>query len=113
MGRAGKDSQEATKKVNEILADVESIMKELKDLPDINDEQLNLLEEELFKAENRVREAELDKILEDLRREQKEQNSLVETYNVEIERLRAEVENVRDIANALPPGCFNRVELEP
>lgn len=88
-------------------------MHELEGLPNINDDQLNLLEEELFKAENRVREAELDKILEDLRREQKEQNSLVEAYNLEIERLRAEVENVRDIANALPDGCFKRVQLEP
>ncbi|XP_018318768.1 laminin subunit gamma-1 isoform X2 [Agrilus planipennis] len=113
VGRAGKDSQEAAKKVNDILKDVEDIMRELENLPQLDDSDLQRLEEELIKAEQRVQEANLDKILEDLRVEHKKQNALVDAYKDEIERLRKEVENVREISEALPDKCFKRVELEP
>ncbi|KAK5642602.1 hypothetical protein RI129_008769 [Pyrocoelia pectoralis] len=113
IGRAGKDSSEATKKVNEIIADIEAIMWNLQGLPKLDDAELNRLEEELVRAERKVQEANLDVLVERLQREHKEQNSLVEAYTVEVEFLRNEVANIREIANALPDGCFKRVQLEP
>ncbi|KAF5301739.1 hypothetical protein FQA39_LY19085 [Lamprigera yunnana] len=113
IGRAGKDSSEATKKVNEIIMDIETIMKNLQGLPKLDDGELNRLEEELMKAERKVHEANLDTMIEKLQKEHKEQNQLVEYYTAEVEWLKKEVANVREIANALPDGCFKRVQLEP
>lgn len=38
---------------------------------------------------------------------------MYDEYNAEIARLKKEVENVEQIANALPQGCFRKPELEP
>ena len=92
---------------------MEAIKKELENLPELNDEELDRLERELEKAERQVQDAKLEQILEDLEREQRERSDLVDAYNAEIERLREEVKNVEQIANALPDGCFKRVQLEP
>ncbi|KAF2893290.1 hypothetical protein ILUMI_12883, partial [Ignelater luminosus] len=113
IGRAGTDSKEATKKVNELIKDVDLILKQLQGSPDLSDDELNRLEEELVKAEQKVANANLDILIEQLQKEHKEQNVLVDAYNVEIEWLKKEVANIREIANALPDGCFKRVQLEP
>ncbi|XP_017769170.1 PREDICTED: laminin subunit gamma-1-like [Nicrophorus vespilloides] len=113
VGRAQKDSQEATKKVHDILKDVDAIVKELDNLPEFDEDELNRLEQELKKAEQRVKEANLEEILKTLQLEQKEQNALVENYSNEIDRLTKEVENIQQIASALPDGCFRKFVLEP
>ncbi|KAF5279078.1 hypothetical protein FQA39_LY05756 [Lamprigera yunnana] len=84
----------------------ETIMKNLQGLPKLDDGELNRLEEELMKAERKVHEANLDTMIEKLQKEHKEQNQLVEYYTAEVEWLKKEVANVREIANALPDGCF-------
>lgn len=58
-------------------------------------------------------DAELDKKLSELQAQQKNQNDLINFYKNEIARLQKEVENVEQIAKALPDGCFKQVELEP
>lgn len=88
-------------------------MHELESLPDIDDAELDRLEEALFKAEQKIKEAKLDAQIEQLQKERSEQNALIKNYNEEIERLKAEVENVASIANALPEGCFRKMHLEP
>ncbi|KAF5273327.1 hypothetical protein FQR65_LT04750 [Abscondita terminalis] len=113
IGRAGKDTKEATKKVNEIIVDIETIMKNLQGSPNLDDSELNRLEDELVRAERKVHEANLDVMIERLQKEHKQQNMLVEAYSAEVEWLRKEVANIREIANALPDGCFKRVQLEP
>ncbi|XP_017769174.1 PREDICTED: laminin subunit gamma-1-like [Nicrophorus vespilloides] len=113
VGIAQKDSQDATKKVHDILKEVEAIVKELDNLPDFDEEELNRLEQNLRNAEQRVKDANLEEILRNLQIEQKEQNALVESYNEEIKRLSKEVENIEQIAAALPEGCFRKFVLEP
>lgn len=71
------------------------------------------MEEELRKAEKRVADAKLDERLRELQTQQKNQNDLINFYKNEIARLQREVENVEQIAKALPDGCFKQVELEP
>lgn len=113
MGRAETDTKEASKKVHEIMTDVQTIMNELQGLPELDESLLDRLEADLRRAEKKVNEANLDKILEELQKKQREQNALIDSYNDEIMRLRKEVENVENIAKALPEGCFRRVTLEP
>lgn len=99
--------------MHEILLDVQAIMAEIQGLPDVDEALLDRLEGDLRIAEQKVAEANLDKILEDLQKKQREQNALIDNYNDEIMRLRKEVENVENIAKALPDGCFKKVTLEP
>ncbi|XP_065163974.1 laminin subunit gamma-1 isoform X1 [Atheta coriaria] len=112
VGRAQKDSQEATKKVNDIRKDVEAIMKELENVPYIDDEELNRLEQQLKRAEQRVRDENIVAMLEKMQNEQKDQLALIDTYNKEIDTLRKEVENIEQIAHALPVDCFKKLPLE-
>lgn len=113
MGRAGKETEEVSKKVGVLTKNVESILAELGNLPQIDDHELDILEKELREAEERVAEAKLDERLNELREKQKGQNDLIDFYKTQIDQLQKEVENVEQIANALPDGCFKRVELEP
>lgn len=92
---------------------MESIVLELQNLPNIDGAELDKLEAELKKAEQRVAEAKLDERLRELQTQQKNQNDLIGFYKNEISRLQKEVENVEQIAKALPDGCFKQVELEP
>lgn len=78
----------------------------------LGDDELDRLEDELKAAEQKIIDANLDKILERLQKEQLEQNLLYDEYNAEIERLRREVENVEQIAASLPDGCFRKPALE-
>lgn len=96
-----------------MTADVQRILDELANLPQIDDNQLDMLEAELRKAEERIIEAKLDEKLNELRQQQKSQSDLIINYKMQIDELQKEVDSVERIAKALPDGCFKRVELEP
>ncbi|XP_044268909.1 laminin subunit gamma-1 isoform X1 [Tribolium madens] len=113
VGRAGKETEEVSKKVSDLTKNVQSILAELGNLPQIDDDELDVLEKELKEAEEKVNEAKLDEKLNELREKQKGQNDLINFYKTQIDQLQREVENVEQIAKALPEGCFKRVELEP
>ncbi|XP_060520343.1 laminin subunit gamma-1-like isoform X2 [Cylas formicarius] len=113
VGRAGKDTSAASKRVTDLLGDVESILSELQNAPDISEEDINRLEEEIRLAEERLRESRLEERLESLQKEHKAQNDLIEQYKDQIVALGRDVDNIEQIANALPDGCYKRVELEP
>lgn len=113
VGRAGKDTNGAQTRVSDLLGDVESIILELQNTPEISDEELNRLEEEIQKAEHKIREARLEERLEELQKQHKVQNDLIESYKDQIKILQADVDNIEQIVNALPEGCYRRVELEP
>jgi coxsackievirus/adenovirus receptor len=37
----------------------------------------------------------------------------VKDYQDEVDRLQTDVQNIEDISNSLPDGCWKRVQLEP
>lgn len=113
VGRAGKDAESASKTVSDILTDVRGIMTELENLQEFDEDTLEQLERELSIAEEKVRQAGLNEILQKLQEERKQQNALVEAYNEELVRLRKEVENIGQIASSLPDGCYKSITLEP
>ncbi|KAK9885634.1 hypothetical protein WA026_012398 [Henosepilachna vigintioctopunctata] len=113
VGIAEKETQEASSKVSDLLASVQEIIDELENLPNIDEEALNQLQEKYKMAEDCVKEAKLDEKLAALQQQQDIHNSLIADYEKEIMRLQKDVDNIEQIARALPDGCFNRVELEP
>jgi coxsackievirus/adenovirus receptor len=42
-----------------------------------------------------------------------QQAQWVKNYQDEVERLQVDVQNIEDISNSLPDGCWKRVQLEP
>lgn len=97
----------------ELLQDVQSIVNELQNTPDISDEELTRLEEEIRLTEVKLKETRLEERLEELQKQHKNQNELIESYKEQIRVLQADVDNIEQIVNNLPDGCYRRVELEP
>lgn len=95
------------------MNDVQSIIDELSGLPDIEPDHLAALEKKLRVAEERLKAAKLEERMERLEKERIEQTTLIKNYKGELERLKAEVENVEAIMKALPLHCIKTVTLEP
>lgn len=95
------------------MQDVQAIIDELADLPDIKNEDLEELERKLNIAEEKLKSARLDERMERLEKERIEQTTLIKNYQKQLERLQEEVNNVEAIMNALPTDCYRRVRLEP
>lgn len=99
--------------VDKALSDIAEIIKELQDLPELDDTHLNHLEERLTAAEKEIKAANLDQRIKALTDAKNMQTQWVKNYEDEVNRLRIEVENIDDIRKALPADCFKRVRLEP
>nr|CAD7598847.1 unnamed protein product [Timema genevievae] len=110
VGQAKSDADEATKQVEKALQEVQEIMKELNDLPNTdNEEALNQLERRLNAAEDELRQANLDQRLQSLREARNLQTQSMKNYDEELKYLRQEVENIEDINESLPEGCWKRM----
>lgn len=113
MGRAGKETDDTSRKVQEVVKDVQDIMNELENSPNIDKDALMRLEEQIVEVEAKLEDSQLEQKLVDLQTHHKSQNDLIEQYRKDILYLQGEVQNIENIVNALPNGCFKRVELEP
>lgn len=67
----------------------------------------------LTAAEEEVRRANLSERLDNLVEMKNIQNTWIKNYMKEIVLLESEVGNIKQIAEALPAGCFKRTRLEP
>ncbi|XP_043463177.1 laminin subunit gamma-1 [Leptopilina heterotoma] len=113
VGQAKTNTSLASHQVQKALDDVTAIVKELEALPEINDEDLNLLEKRLLAAQEEIKAANLDKRIRTLTDAKNLQTQWVKNYEDEVNRLKLEVENIDDIKKALPTDCHKRVRLEP
>ncbi|XP_031846744.1 laminin subunit gamma-1 isoform X2 [Nomia melanderi] len=103
----------ASQQVDKALAEVAEIIKELENLPKIDDADLNHLEERLIAVEKDIAAANLDQRIRALTDAKNLQTQWVKNYEDEVNRLRMEVENISDIRKVLPVDCYKRVQLEP
>lgn len=113
MGNAGKETGETAKKVKDLLEDVEDIITELQNSPNIDDSEIQRLEEAIRDTEQQIQESQLDEKLSNLQKDHAAQANLVDQYKIDITKLQSDVDNIEAIVNALPEGCFRRLELEP
>lgn len=88
-------------------------MSELENSPSLNEKDIDRLEEQIRITEEKLKETKLEEKLEQLQKDHKERNELIEQYKLEIAWLENEVENIEEVVQALPEGCFRRLELEP
>uniref|UniRef100_A0A1B6D2A0 Laminin subunit gamma-1 n=1 Tax=Clastoptera arizonana TaxID=38151 RepID=A0A1B6D2A0_9HEMI len=113
VGQAKTSSSDASLQVEKALEDVKSIIKELNELADIDVDNLNDIEIRLREAENNFYDIKLDEELQSLTKIRIQQSQLVKNYQEELARLRTDVDNIEDINDALPVGCWKRTRLEP
>lgn len=113
VGQAKTNVTFATQQVDKALSEVAEIIKELENLPEIDDADLDRLEERLIAAEKEIKAANLDQRIRALTDAKNLQSQWVKNYEDEVIRLRSEVENIDDIRKALPTDCYQRVRLEP
>ncbi|KAL0851757.1 hypothetical protein ABMA28_000069 [Loxostege sticticalis] len=113
VGQANTDAREAEKQVSQGLEDLKVIMEELQNLPTLDDQALDRLQASLDAAEQALRAADLDGKIKSLTEAKNNHQRWIKQYQEEHEQLRGEVDNVKEIMEQLPVGCFKRIVLEP
>ncbi|XP_035428786.1 laminin subunit gamma-1 [Spodoptera frugiperda] len=113
VGQANTDAREAEKQVKKGLEDLKVIMDELQNLPTLDDQALDRLQESLDKAESDLKAVDLDGKIKSLTEAKNNHQRWMKQYEDEHSHLRLEVDNIKEILNQLPDGCFKRIVLEP
>lgn len=136
LGKANQartSAQDAENKVRNAMSTVDSILRALgnnlsvnvfgsvclifhfpaDDLDDIDGNLLEDLERRLSRAEQELKDADLDNRMADLRNARDEQNMWIRDYEDEIRKLERDVRNIANIRATLPDACFRRIKLEP
>jgi coxsackievirus/adenovirus receptor len=85
----------------------------LDNLDEIDGALLEDLERRLARAEQELKDADLENRMGSLKNIREDQNRWMRDYDDEIEKLRRDVANIADIRSSLPDGCYRRVKLEP
>ncbi|KAH9630190.1 hypothetical protein HF086_000750 [Spodoptera exigua] len=113
VGQANTDAREAEKQVSKGLEDLKVIMDELQNLPTLDDQALDRLQESLDKAESDLIAVDLDGKIKSLTEAKNNHQRWMKQYEDEHSHLRLEVDNIKEILDQLPEGCFKRIVLEP
>ena len=80
------------------------------DLVDLS--KLNQMDESLKRAKGSMGASDLDRKLTELSDVARSQEDLINDYDRQIGQIRADINNLNDIKNTLPEGCFNTPSLE-
>ncbi|XP_077506239.1 laminin subunit gamma-1 isoform X2 [Amblyomma americanum] len=106
-------AKQASDKVAAAAATVNEILKALANVDNVDPRRLDQLEQRLMEAEGEAERARLDERLEELRGARQQQQGWMHDYEAQIEQLKRDVANVKDISDSLPDRCFRRIKLEP
>jgi len=106
-------SSDSSTKVRETILSCNEILQVLTKMGSIDTVALTELEQKLEMAERNFDEQTLDRQIEEMRQARIIQNQWVKDYEEALARLQSEVDNVEEIKEALPDGCWKRLKLEP
>ncbi|BFZ20658.1 hypothetical protein BsWGS_23697 [Bradybaena similaris] len=109
---AKQKAQDAFDQINEAYRLVNSIREELKDLGSVDMQQLQALEKQLEEVEKQLAESDIDKKMMELQRKNNVIESQADKFDQDLSELQAAVENIGDIKNSLPVGCFKTIPIE-
>ncbi|XP_066148589.1 laminin subunit gamma-1-like [Euwallacea fornicatus] len=113
VGKAVQETDKVSDQVAKLLDDVQEIISELDNTPNIHEEILDRLDHDIIEIERMINSSKLEEHLEKLQNQHRVQNGLIEDYKIKIDEMQRDVENIKNIVDALPVSCFRRVELEP
>ncbi|XP_022670276.1 laminin subunit gamma-1-like isoform X2 [Varroa destructor] len=94
------------------LEEVKSILSQLNSIDSYDENRLRELERKLTKLEEDYARGQIAERTKKLLQEKERQNKLMKGYVDDMEALKADVANIRDIRETLPDGCFNPLMIE-
>ena len=103
----------ASEKVEEAAETVREILEILKRAPELHPADLAALEKRLEQAYRSYEQSGIETSVNQLTEARNWQVRQTLIYEEEIRLLKLEVENIREIKEALPKGCFSQAKLEP
>lgn len=80
---------------------------------DVDPSRLDQLERRLQEAEKEAEKARLNERAAELEKAREQQLAWMRDYEDEINKLKRDVANVKEISDSLPEGCYRRIKLEP
>ncbi|XP_071154854.1 laminin subunit gamma-1-like [Mytilus edulis] len=110
--QAQNTARDVSTKVTTALNEIKNISNLLNQLDSVDTAKLDDLEKQLDDAEKLLRENNLDKQFVDLDNANNEVIDLVLKSKREYDDLKKDVENIEQIMNSLPDGCFKNIEIE-
>ncbi|XP_071512701.1 laminin subunit gamma-1 isoform X2 [Panulirus ornatus] len=103
----------ASARVHEAYEVVQEILGLLERAPDLDPEQLDLLEERLEEARQTYYQSGVEASVTELTEARSWQERQISLYEEEIKRLQIEVINIEEIKISLPEECYSQTKLEP
>ena len=82
-------------------------------LDSIDMDRLSELEMNLHDAERTILDADIETRYDEMLASRQQQNIWVRDYTDELIQLRKDVENIRQINDSIPLGCYKSIKLEP
>lgn len=74
--------------------------------------KLDQIDGMLKRAKDQMENSELDRKLKELSEVAKSQDTMISDYDQQIRDIRKDIDNLIDIKNTLPAGCYNTASLE-
>ncbi|RUS88463.1 hypothetical protein EGW08_003800, partial [Elysia chlorotica] len=105
-------AKEAFEEVNRSHALVLKIKSSLKDMGQVDLQQLKELEELLDKVEKDMEAADVETTVRDLKSRKAQIEQQADMFETDLSELRKDVENIREIKDSLPDGCFKTIPIE-
>ncbi|KAM9789486.1 LOW QUALITY PROTEIN: laminin subunit gamma-1 [Neosynchiropus ocellatus] len=109
---AEDNARKAKGAVKTVLSTITALLEQLGNIDKVDLSKLNMIEESLKRAKDKMSDSELDRKLVELTDVARTQEEMINDYDRQIREIRSDIANLNDIKNTLPEGCFNTPSLE-
>ncbi|XP_038125931.1 laminin subunit gamma-1 [Cyprinodon tularosa] len=109
---AEDNARKAKSTVKTVLKIITDLMDQLGNIDKVDLSKLNQINESLNRAKEKMAGSELDNKLKELNDVARTQKEMIDDYDRQILEIRSDIDNLNDIKNTLPTGCFNGQPLE-
>ncbi|XP_066548014.1 laminin subunit gamma-1 [Amia ocellicauda] len=109
---AEDNAKKAKNAVETLLKTITDLMNQLGNIDNVDQTKLSEIEGSLKNATDQMNNSELDRKLKELKDVADSQEDMIKDYDRQIKEIRADIDNLNDIKNTLPAGCFNTPSLE-
>lgn len=113
-GQANEQAENTLKTIKTALDTVVGIIKVLDNLDShqINNTHLDVLERQIEEVEMKIRDAKIDEHMSVISKAMEYLTSEASELQQNLTQLKLDVDNIRDIKESLPEGCFKKLNLE-
>ncbi|XP_075384313.1 laminin subunit gamma-2 [Tenrec ecaudatus] len=109
--RVNSRAKNAGMTIQDTLSSLDGILHLIDQPGAVDEDSLNLLEQKLFRAKSQIN-SQLRPLLSELEERARRQKDHLHSLRTSIDGILADVKNLEDIRDNLPPGCYNTLALE-